>query len=138
MKIALSRVMWISSSAVESPGLSIARSSPSCPETGFHRKVRESEVIYGYVTAASTPQEEPYGYVFHECKLESDCPPNSIYLGRPWREWAKTVFLHCELGEHIHPTGWQDWKSPTTTSTTENTTPTARCLPATRSTSPTN
>ncbi len=69
-------------------------------------------MIYGYVTAASTPQEEPYGYVFHECKLESDCPPNSIYLGRPWREWAKTVFLHCELGAHIHPAGWQDWKKP--------------------------
>lgn len=72
----------------------------------------EDEVIYGYVTAASTPMEEPYGYVFHECSLDSDCPPRSIYLGRPWREWAKTVFLHCELGEHIHPTGWQDWKKP--------------------------
>lgn len=72
----------------------------------------EDEVIYGYVTAASTPTEEPYGYVFHECSLESDCPPHSIYLGRPWREWAKTVFLHCELGAHIHPAGWQDWKKP--------------------------
>ena len=71
-----------------------------------------AEKIYGYVTAASTPREEPYGYVFHECKLESDCPPHSVYLGRPWREWAKTVFLHCKLGEHIHPDGWQDWKKP--------------------------
>ena len=70
----------------------------------------EDEVIYGYVTAASTPMDEPYGYVFHECSLESDCPPHSIYLGRPWREWAKTVFLHCELGAHIHPAGCQDWK----------------------------
>ena len=50
--------------------------------------------------------------MFHECKLESDCPPHSISLGRPWREWAKTVFLHCELGAHIHPAGWQDWKKP--------------------------
>ncbi|MBQ2802798.1 MAG: pectin methylesterase [Lachnospiraceae bacterium] len=69
-----------------------------------------AEVIYGYVTAASTPREQEYGYVFKDCRLLSDCPPHSVYLGRPWREWAKTVFLHCELGEHIHPLGWNDWK----------------------------
>lgn len=79
------------------------------------RKPPESpkdEVIYGYITAASTPQEQEYGYVFQECKLISDCPPHSVYLGRPWREYAKTVFLHCELGAHIHPLGWNDWKKP--------------------------
>lgn len=72
----------------------------------------EEEVILGYVTAASTPQEEPFGYVFQDCHLISDCPPKSVYLGRPWREWAKTVFIHCELGEHIHPVGWLDWGKP--------------------------
>lgn len=72
----------------------------------------DEEVIYGYITAASTPQGQPYGYVFKNCRLISDCPPGSVYLGRPWREWAKTVFLHCELGEHIHPLGWADWQKP--------------------------
>ncbi len=72
----------------------------------------DEEVVYGYVTAASTPQGQPFGYVFQDCRLISDCPPASVYLGRPWREWAKTVFLHCELGEHIHPTGWNDWQKP--------------------------
>lgn len=75
------------------------------PESG-------GEVIYGYVTAASTHPGFPYGYVFHKCRLESDCPKGSIYLGRPWKEWAKTVFIECELGEHIHPLGWQDWGKP--------------------------
>ncbi len=70
------------------------------------------EKIYGYVTAASTPQSEKYGYVFKSCKFTSDCPPRSVYLGRPWREYAKTVFLNCELGNHIHPAGWFDWKKP--------------------------
>lgn len=79
------------------------RKPPESPET---------QVIYGYVTAASTPQEEPFGYVFKDCKLTSDCPPHTVYLGRPWREWAKTVFINCELGEHIHPLGWNDWKKP--------------------------
>lgn len=68
--------------------------------------------IYGYVTAASTPREQRFGYVFLNCRLESDCPPHTVMLGRPWREWAKTVFLSCYLGEHIHPAGWNDWNKP--------------------------
>ena len=72
----------------------------------------DDEVIYGYVTAASTPEGASFGYVFKDCHLESDCPPASVYLGRPWREWAKTVFLNCELGAHIHPLGWNDWNKP--------------------------
>lgn len=70
------------------------------------------EVVYGYVTAASTHPEFPYGYVLHGCRLISDCPPGTVYLGRPWKEWAKTVFIECGLGEHIHPLGWQDWGKP--------------------------
>jgi len=69
----------------------------------------DTEVIYGYIAAPSTPENVKYGYVFRNCKLISDCPPRSVYLGRPWREFAKTVYIDCELGEHIHPTGWVDW-----------------------------
>lgn len=67
--------------------------------------------IQGYITAASTPESQEYGYVFSNCKLISkDCPPNSVYLGRPWRNYAKTVFLECALGNHIHECGFHDWK----------------------------
>ncbi|MDE6638956.1 MAG: pectin methylesterase [Acetatifactor sp.] len=69
----------------------------------------KTQEIYGYITAASTPENQPFGYVFRNCRLESDCPPGTIMLGRPWREWAKTIFLNCELGAHIHPAGWADW-----------------------------
>lgn len=72
----------------------------------------DDEVCYGYVTAASTFEDVAYGYVFNNCRLTSDCPPHTVYLGRPWREFAKTVFLNCELGEHIHPLGWKDWNKP--------------------------
>ncbi|MCM1112159.1 MAG: pectinesterase family protein [Muribaculum sp.] len=72
----------------------------------------DAETVYGYVTAASTFEEVPYGYVFHNCRLTGDCPPRTVYLGRPWREFAKTVFLSCELGAHIHPLGWKDWNKP--------------------------
>ena len=79
------------------------------------RKPPESpadETIYGYITAASTSEGAPYGYVFRDCRLLSDCPPRTVYLGRPWREWARTVFIHCEMGAHIHPAGWHDWQKP--------------------------
>ena len=69
----------------------------------------EGQRIYGYLTAASTPYGQPYGYVFHRCRLLSDCPDASVYLGRPWREYAKTVYLECYMDAHIHPAGWQDW-----------------------------
>lgn len=62
-----------------------------------------------YITAASTPMGQEYGYVFFQCKLTSDDRPKSIYLGRPWRDYAKTAFLQCEMGEHIHPAGWHNW-----------------------------
>ena len=72
----------------------------------------DPDKIYGYISAASTPEGYEFGYVFKDCKLTSDCPPQSIYLGRPWREWAKTVYINCEMGAHIHPLGWDDWGKP--------------------------
>ena len=66
----------------------------------------------GYVTAASTPEASAFGYVFEHCRLTSDCPPDSVYLGRPWREYARTVFLNCYMGAHIRREGWYDWGRP--------------------------
>lgn len=66
--------------------------------------------IQGYITAASTPEGEEYGYVFDRCRLISrDCPPGTVYLGRPWRNYAKTVFIDCYMGSHIHPELFHDW-----------------------------
>ncbi len=69
--------------------------------------------ICGYTTAASTPEGYPYGYVFEGCDfLAEDCPPESVYLGRPWRNFAKTVLLRCHLGPHIRKEGFHDWNKP--------------------------
>jgi pectinesterase len=65
--------------------------------------------VNSYVTAASTPQGQPYGYVMKNCRFTGNCPPHSAYLGRPWREYAKTVLLNCYIGEHICEEGWHDW-----------------------------
>lgn len=78
--------------------------------TIFSQKSGEDDKeTQGYITAASTLKDCKFGYVFNKCRLVSDCEKGTVYLGRPWREWAKTVFLHCEMGEHIKPEGWHDW-----------------------------
>lgn len=66
--------------------------------------------IQGYVTAASTAEGQEYGYVFRDCKLIGpECPDGSVYLGRPWREFAKTLFINCNFGPHIHEARFHDW-----------------------------
>lgn len=63
----------------------------------------------GYVTAPSTTQETPYGYVFYNCDLTADDGVKNVYLSRPWRPYGKTVFIQCNLGKHIEPAGWHNW-----------------------------
>ena len=62
-----------------------------------------------YVTAASTPRGQQWGYVFKDCKLIHNEKAAKVYLGRPWRPYAKTVFIGCELGDHILKEGWHNW-----------------------------
>lgn len=64
-----------------------------------------------YITAASTPAGQKYGYVFYKCRLTADKDVDKVYLGRPWRPFAATIFMDCELGKHIRPEGWHNWKN---------------------------
>ncbi|WP_299819702.1 pectinesterase family protein [uncultured Pontibacter sp.] len=65
-----------------------------------------------YITAASTLPETANGFVFLNCRLTGDAPAKSVYLGRPWRPHAKTVFINSYLGNHINPEGWHNWNKP--------------------------
>ncbi len=85
----------------------------------------------GYVTAASTPQDHPFGFVFLNCKLTGDPTPWKIptgqtqfekseaktYLGRPWRPAASAAFINCEMANHIKPPGWHNWGNITNETT---------------------
>lgn len=70
-----------------------------------------------YVTAASTPKEAKYGYVFKHCKLTAEPGVDKVYLGRPWRPYAYTLFIECELGKHIVSAGWHNWGKQSTMET---------------------
>lgn len=63
----------------------------------------------GLYTAANTPEEQPYGLVFHNCRLTGECQEGQAYLGRPWRKFSRTVFLNCEMDAHVAPLGFNDW-----------------------------
>lgn len=72
----------------------------------------------GYVTAASTPDSTKYGYVFMNCRITGSAPAQSFYLGRPWRPYAKVVFMNCDLAAIIRPEGWNNWGRESNEATT--------------------
>ena len=63
----------------------------------------------GWYTAANTPENQPWGMVFHRCRLTGECAPGAAYLGRPWRRFARTLFLECDMDECVSPRGFADW-----------------------------
>ena len=63
-----------------------------------------------YITAASTPQYIPYGYIFNQCHITVGDNVSKVYLGRPWRDYGYTLFMHCKLPKQIRPEGWHHWQ----------------------------
>ena len=65
----------------------------------------------GYVFAPSTPKGQEIGFLCEDCTFtHSDgVSPESTYLGRPWREYARVTLKNCFLGDHIKKEGWHDW-----------------------------
>jgi pectinesterase len=63
-----------------------------------------------FITAASTLDTTKYGYVLMNCKITGSAPDGSYSLGRPWRPYAKVVYLYCDLGRMIKPEGWSNWQ----------------------------
>ncbi|WP_435133580.1 pectinesterase family protein [Formosa sp. A9] len=62
-----------------------------------------------YITAAATPRHQDFGFVFFNCKLTAKSGVEKVYLGRPWRPYAKTIFINSEMWAHILPQGWHAW-----------------------------
>jgi pectinesterase len=65
----------------------------------------------GYITAASTPVDHPYGFVFADCQI-TGADNVKTYLGRPWRIYANTIFLRTEMSVAVRPEGWHNWNKP--------------------------
>ena len=63
-----------------------------------------------YITAASTPQDVAYGYIFNNCAITAAPGVDKVYLGRPWRDYGYTLFMNCDLPRQIRPEGWHHWR----------------------------
>jgi pectinesterase len=64
----------------------------------------------GYIAAVSrTLPEDAQGFVFTHCRLTADAGVTGVFLGRPWRNYARVVYLECAMGDHIRPEGWDNW-----------------------------
>lgn len=78
--------------------------------TAFFEECQIESLRNSYITAASTTKESTYGFVFVKCRLTAaDANVNKVYLGRPWRPHAKTVFVDCFMEGHIFLDGWDPW-----------------------------
>ena len=80
------------------------------PSTAWFEDCTIESLVNSYVTAASTPKDAAYGYVFNNCRLIAKAGVDKVYLGRPWRDYGYTLFMNCDLGTHIRPEGWHHWE----------------------------
>ncbi|HJS52776.1 MAG TPA: pectate lyase, partial [Pyrinomonadaceae bacterium] len=66
----------------------------------------------GYIAAPMrfTP-DEPAGFIFDRCRLTSSNTKNGVYLGRPWRDYGRTVFVNTVMDAHVRPEGWHHWEA---------------------------
>ena len=80
------------------------------PSTVWFEGCTIESLANSYITAASTPADVAYGYIFNNCRLIARTGVDKVYLGRPWRDYGYTLFMNCELGAHIRPEGWHHWE----------------------------
>ena len=75
-----------------------------------HEEDNSERFINGYITAACGSKDD-LGFVFRNCtvKGEAGCDKASVFLGRPWREEAKSVFLDCKMDDAVAPERFSGW-----------------------------
>lgn len=87
---------------------------------------RGSKTNNGYITAASTPVSQRYGFLFLRSRLKKESPSmaaGSVTLGRPWHPFAdpdavaSVVFIDTWMDDHIGAKGWDRMSSIDSTGT---------------------
>ncbi|MGA7565525.1 MAG: pectinesterase family protein [Terriglobales bacterium] len=75
-----------------------------------HCEIHSTSHSEGFLTAqAKHYPTEDSGFVFNHCVLTAAPGVANVWLGRPWRPYAKVIFLNTEMGAHIVPAGWREW-----------------------------
>jgi pectinesterase len=65
----------------------------------------------GYLTAQSrTAPDQPTGFVFLHARITAaNLEDKDFFLGRPWRSYARVIFLDSEMPASLDPQGWSPW-----------------------------
>lgn len=79
------------------------------PSTAWFQNCYIQSQKNSYITAASTPKEQAFGFVFDNCVITADTDLSKVSLGRPWRPYASVTYLHCYLPAELNPQGWSPW-----------------------------
>ena len=82
------------------------------PSTAVFQQCTIRAKSNSYITAANTTAGKKFGFVFLDCNIIADSAVTKLYLGRPWRAYAKTAFIRCQLPKAIVPEGWHNWGNP--------------------------
>ena len=65
---------------------------------------------HGFVAAPAHPLAEDTGFVFLDCDFkDGGAGEDTVWLARPWRDFGKSVFIDCRLGNHIKPCLFDNW-----------------------------
>ncbi|KAH6780147.1 hypothetical protein C2S52_011384 [Perilla frutescens var. hirtella] len=49
------------------------------------------------------------GHITADPALLDAQPPVRSYLGRPWKEYSRTIIMHANIDGFVDPTGWSPW-----------------------------
>ena len=75
-----------------------------------HCIIRSTPHSVGFITAQSkSSAAQDSGFVFRDCRILAAPGVDNVYLGRPWRAYAKVVYLNTWMGAQILPVGWREW-----------------------------
>ncbi|WOI39096.1 pectinesterase family protein [Alteromonas sp. CI.11.F.A3] len=93
------------------------------------RKRHTGKGVTGYITAPSTLNTRPFGFVFFNCNLarEAGVPNHSVALGRPWHpttaftdgKYASpyaighSLYINTYMDTHISTSGWSSMSGKT-------------------------
>lgn len=65
-----------------------------------------------FITAPATTPRQQFGFVFINCRLIAADSVKKIFLGRPWRPYAKAVFIGTDMQSPVVAAGWDNWRNP--------------------------
>ncbi|CAI5511981.1 unnamed protein product [Closterium sp. Naga37s-1] len=64
---------------------------------------------FGTLTASGRAKDTPTGIVIRDAVVSADRGTKKVYLGRPWKKCAFTVFINTFLPAVIEKDGWLSW-----------------------------